>query len=67
MLVHDVTGRVIPPGGLPRDVGVSVLNVETLVNVGLDRPVTHKYLTVAGAVSDPVTLRVPVGTSDRRA
>ncbi len=62
VLVHDVTGRVIPPGGLPRDVGATVLNVETLVNVGLGRPVTHKYLTVAGAVATPVTLRVPVGT-----
>ena len=61
ILVHDVTGRVIPPGGLPRDVGAVVLNVETLVNIGLDRPVTHKYLTVAGAVRTPVTLRVPVG------
>jgi Na+-translocating ferredoxin:NAD+ oxidoreductase RnfC subunit len=63
ILVHDVTGRVIPPGGLPRDVGAVVMNVETLVNVGLDRPVTHKYLTVGGAVREPVTLRVPVGTS----
>jgi Na+-translocating ferredoxin:NAD+ oxidoreductase RnfC subunit len=63
ILVHDVTGRVIPPGGLPRDVGAVVMNVETLVNVGLGRPVTHKYLTVAGAVKEPVTLRVPVGVS----
>ncbi|HXN47294.1 MAG TPA: SLBB domain-containing protein, partial [Bryobacteraceae bacterium] len=62
ILVHDVTGRVIPPGGLPRDAGAVVLNVETLVNIGLDRPVTHKVLTVAGAVQTPVTLRVPVGT-----
>src|SRR5208283_5886154 len=62
ILVHDVTGRVIPPGGLPRDAGAVVVNVETLVNIGLDRPVTHKYLTVAGAVRTPVTLRVPVGT-----
>ena len=42
ILVHDVTGRVIPPGGLPRDVGAAVANVETLVNIGLDRPVTEK-------------------------
>ncbi len=63
ILLHDVTGRVIPPGGLPRDVGAVVVNVETLVNVGLGRPVTHKYLTVAGAVREPVTLRVPVGVS----
>jgi Na+-translocating ferredoxin:NAD+ oxidoreductase RnfC subunit len=61
ILVYDVTGRVIPPGGLPRDVGCVVANVETLVNIGLDQPVTHKFLTVAGAVRTPVTLRVPVG------
>ena len=61
ILVHLVTGRVIPPGGLPKDVDVAVSNVETLINIGLDQPVTHKYLTVAGAVQTPVTLRVPVG------
>jgi Na+-translocating ferredoxin:NAD+ oxidoreductase RnfC subunit len=61
ILVHMVTGRVIPPGGLPKDVDAVVSNVETLMNIGLDRPVTHKYLTVAGAVATPVTLRVPVG------
>ncbi len=61
LLVYDAVGRVIPPGGLPKDVGCVVVNVETLVNIGLDRPVTHKYLTVAGAVRTPVTLRAPVG------
>jgi len=63
ILVHLVTGKVIPPGGLPKDVDTVVANVETLINIGLDRPVTHKYLTVAGAVESPVTLRVPVGIS----
>jgi Na+-translocating ferredoxin:NAD+ oxidoreductase RnfC subunit len=63
ILVHMITGRVIPPGGLPKDVDAVVSNVETLMNIGLDRPVTHKYLTVAGAVATPVTLRVPVGIS----
>ncbi len=63
ILVHMVTGRVIPPGGLPKDVDCAVANVETLMNIGLDRPVTHKYLTVAGAVANPVTLRVPVGVT----
>jgi Na+-translocating ferredoxin:NAD+ oxidoreductase RnfC subunit len=61
LLVHMVTARVIPPGGLPKDVDAVVSNVETLVNMAVDRPVTHKYLTVAGAVQTPVTLRVPVG------
>ena len=63
ILVHLITGRVIPPGGLPKDVDVAVSNIETLINIGLDQPVTHKYLTVAGAVETPVTLRVPVGVT----
>jgi Na+-translocating ferredoxin:NAD+ oxidoreductase RnfC subunit len=63
ILVHLVTGRVIPPGGLPKDVDAVVANVETLMNIGLDKPVTHKYLTVAGAVQRPMTVRVPIGIS----
>jgi Na+-translocating ferredoxin:NAD+ oxidoreductase RnfC subunit len=63
ILVHMVTGRIIPPGGLPKDVDTVVANVETLVNIALDRPVTHKYLTVAGAVAEPITVRVPVGVT----
>ena len=42
ILVHIVTGRVIPPGGLPKDVDAMVANVETLMNIGLDQPVTHE-------------------------
>jgi Na+-translocating ferredoxin:NAD+ oxidoreductase RnfC subunit len=67
ILVFDVTGKVIPPGGLPKDVGCLVMNVETLVNICGDRPVKHKYLTVGGAVHHPITLRVPVGTPIRAA
>ena len=63
ILVHMVTGRVIPPGGLPKDVDTVVANVETMMNIGLDQPVTHKYLTVAGAVANPVTLKVPIGVT----
>ena len=32
-----------------------------MMNIGLDQPVTHKYLTVAGAGENPVTLKVPIG------
>jgi Na+-translocating ferredoxin:NAD+ oxidoreductase RnfC subunit len=59
--VYETTGRLIPPGGLPGDVGCVVVNVETLLNLQLDSPVTHKYLTVGGEVEEPVTLRVPIG------
>jgi len=65
ILVHDITKRVIPPGGLPKDVGAVVCNVETLINIGNDKPVTHKYLTIAGAVKNPVTLRLPIGITIR--
>jgi Na+-translocating ferredoxin:NAD+ oxidoreductase RnfC subunit len=61
ILVYDVTGRVIPPGGLPLHLGVVVSNVETLYNIGVNRPVTRKFLTVAGAVRHPVTISVPIG------
>jgi Na+-translocating ferredoxin:NAD+ oxidoreductase RnfC subunit len=63
ILVYDVLGRVIPPGGLPLAVGAVVLNVETALNVAraVEAPVTEKYLTIAGAVAEPVTLRVPIG------
>jgi Na+-translocating ferredoxin:NAD+ oxidoreductase RnfC subunit len=46
-------------------VGAVVMNVETAMNVAHanDHPVTEKYLTVAGAVAEPVTLRVPIGVT----
>ena len=67
-LVHEATGRLIPPGGIPLNVGVVVCNVETFVNIAAaadGRPVTHKTLTIAGAVREPKTLTVPLGTSLR--
>jgi len=67
-LVHEVTGRLIPPAGLPRDVGCLVQNVESLVNLAdaaAGRPVTRKTLTIAGAVAEPFTSTVPLGVSFR--
>ena len=65
-IVYEVTGRVVPTGGLPLDVGAVVCNVSTLVNIAnaMDgKKVVEKYVTVGGAVKHPVTLRVPVGIS----
>ncbi len=65
-IVYEVTGRVVPTGGLPLDVGAVVCNVSTLVNIAnaMDgKKVIEKYVTVGGAVRHPVTLRVPVGIS----
>jgi cobalamin reductase len=65
VLVYDVLGRIIPPGGIPLNVGAVVINVETALNIAwCDRqPVVEKFLTIAGAVAEPVTLRVPIGVT----
>jgi len=65
LLVYDTTGRVVPEGGIPLDVGVVVNNVTTLSQVAdavEGRPVTSRLVTVQGEVSEPATFRVPVGT-----
>lgn len=65
-LVYEITGQRIPAGGLPKDVGVLVQNVETLVNVfhaSLGKPVTHTMLTVHGEVQQPYTAWLPIGMS----
>ncbi len=66
ILVKRVTGRTINPGELPGSVGVTVTNVETVYNIYKamqGRPVTHKYVTVAGEVKNPITVYAPIGTS----
>jgi Na+-translocating ferredoxin:NAD+ oxidoreductase RnfC subunit len=66
VLVHEVTGRVVPEGGIPLNVGIVVLNVETLHNIWSalqGQPVTDTFVTVCGEVKQPATLRLAVGTS----
>jgi Na+-translocating ferredoxin:NAD+ oxidoreductase RnfC subunit len=61
ILVYDITGKVIPPGKIPLAVGAVVINVETALNIIQPQPVTQKFLTVAGAVANPITICVPIG------
>ncbi len=66
VLVYETTKRLIPPQGIPLDVGIVVNNVETLRNAYLaseGMPVTHKYISVVGAVNKPSTFLVPIGIS----
>ncbi|MEW5724549.1 MAG: 4Fe-4S dicluster domain-containing protein [Thermodesulfobacteriota bacterium] len=66
VLVYEVMGRVVPEGGLPLQVGAVVSNVESLINVAQaleGRPVTDRWLTVAGEVARPLIARVPLGVS----
>lgn len=62
-LIYMTTGRIVQPGELPISVGCVVQNVETLFNIGINKPVVEKFISVAGAVEEPATVRVPVGTS----
>jgi len=67
-LVYTATGRLIPPAGIPLQVGCVVNNVETLYNVRLAQtgtPVTEKFLSVCGAVNQPKSFWAPVGTPFR--
>ncbi len=68
LLVHAVTGRLIPAGGIPLQVGCVVHNVESLLNISravAGSPVTRKALTVAGDVPSPASFDVPLGVSLR--
>ena len=67
-LVYAATGRLIPPAGIPLQVGCVVNNVETLYNVhqaAQGMPVTRKFVSVCGAVAQPKSFWAPVGTSFR--
>ena len=69
VLIYEATGRVVRPGGLPIESGVAVFNVETVYNVYQavweGKPVTEKYVSVVGEVTNPITVRVPIGTRIR--
>ena len=65
VLVYEVLGRTVPERGIPLQVGAVVSNTESLFNVALamdGKPVTHRYLTVAGEIKKPMVVKVPVGT-----
>ena len=67
-IVYEVTGKVVPTGGLPLDVGAVVCNASTLLNVARaaeGKKVVEKYVTIGGAVGQPKTVKVPVGMSCR--
>lgn len=65
VLIYELTGKVIKPGGLPIESGVAVFNVETVYNVynavALKKPVVEKLVSVVAEVNHPVTVNVPVG------
>ena len=67
-LIQRITGREVPPGGLPAHVGCAVFNVGTAAAVYdavvEGKPLTHRIVTITGgAVKEPCNRLVPLGTS----
>ena len=67
-LIHAITGRQVPSGGLPAAVGCAVFNAATCKAIhdavydGM--PLVRRVVTVSGnIVMEPKNLLVPIGTS----
>lgn len=68
MMVQSATGRRVPPGKLPADVGCIVMNVASVAFIArylkTGKPLVSRSLTVDGsAIAEPKNVRVPVGTN----
>lgn len=67
-LIKAVTGREVPPGKLPMDVGVIVDNIDTCAAIARavlsGTPLIQRIVTIGGdCISKPSNLRVRIGTS----
>ena len=65
-LINAITGREVPPGGLPADVGVLVHNVATAAAVAdaieYNRPLIDRIVTLNGnGIKNPMNYRVRIG------
>ncbi len=68
ILIYNTTGRAVPEGKLPSDVGVLVMNVTSIAFLAkyaeTGMPLVEKRITVDGsAVDSPKNIVVPVGTA----
>lgn len=66
-LIAAVTGKEVPSGGLPMDIGVAVHNVSTAAAIAdavlNGRPLIERICTVTGpAIREPKNLRIRIGT-----
>ena len=68
VLIYECTGRIVPEGKLPSDVGCVVMNVSSIAFVAkymrTGMPLITKRLTVDGdAIAEPKNVEVAIGTS----
>jgi len=69
-IIKSCTGKEVPSGKLPLEIGMVVLNVETVFSIYealvFEKPLVERIVTVSGgAVKSPKTLRVKIGTTYR--
>lgn len=67
VIIYSATGRKVPAGKLPADVGCLVMNVTSVATlyrfISTGMPLVSKRITVDGsAVSQPQNVMVPIGT-----
>ena len=70
LLVYAITGKEVPSGGLPCDIGCIVQNIDTVVAIERavikGRPLMRRIVTVSGgAIKEPKNFNVRIGTSTR--
>lgn len=67
-LIYALTGKELPAGKLPADVGCVIFNAETAASVydafTTGMPLVRRVVTVDGdAIGEPKNIRVPLGTA----
>ena len=66
-LCQAITGKQVPPGGLPASIGCAVFNINTTIciykAITTGMPVVNKVVTVSGSgIVDPKNIECPIGT-----
>jgi len=69
-IIKSCTGKEVPSGKLPLEIGMVVINVETVFSIYealvYNKPLVERIVTISGgAVKTPRTLRVKIGTTYR--
>ena len=67
VLIHELTGELLPPGKAPEDLGYLVLGAQTVIKLAefltTGMPLVSRSLTVDGdAVNKPRNVEAPIGT-----
>ncbi|MBR7071821.1 MAG: electron transport complex subunit RsxC [Clostridia bacterium] len=70
VIIYSATGRIVPPGKLPADVGCIVMNITSVSTlyrfIATGMPLVAKRITLDGtAVKEPKNILVPIGTPIR--